>query len=152
MTSLNGCALAIASKSEHKDLAWGFIEYCLSEYPITGSSVNSIDTYGIPSKKDFLERYLDIMARKGGPLDTTYYIGYRGSDHTTEVTLHPLTEEGRRKIMYYIESSQPYDLRYQPVIEIISEEVGYYFKGQKNIDDIIEIIEKRVNLYLEEIG
>lgn len=150
MTSLNGCALAIASKSENKNHAWDFIEYCLSEYPIAGHSVKDIDTYGFPSKKDFLERYFDLMAEEDGPLDKTYYIGYRDSAHTIEVTLHPLTEEGRQKIMSYIKSSRPYDLRYQPIVEIISEDVGYYFEGKKSIDEIIRIVDKRVSIYLQE--
>ena len=150
MTSLNGCALAIASKSKHKDIAWNFIECCLRENPISAphDTKENIGTYGIPSKKEFLEDYLDIMAGKGGPLDTTYYIGDSG--YTTEVTLHPLTQDGRRKIINYIESSQPYDLRYQPIIEIISEEVDYYFAGQKSIDDVIGMIENRAKMYLEE--
>ena len=38
-----------------------------------------------------------------------------------------------------------------PVIdEIMEEELSSYFSGQKSLDEVINIIEKRVDLYLEE--
>jgi len=34
--------------------------------------------------------------------------------------------------------------------DIIEEEVSYYFAGEKTLEETVKILQKRVNLYLEE--
>ncbi len=36
------------------------------------------------------------------------------------------------------------------VYDIVKEESAFYFAGEKSLDEVIKIIQKRVNLYLEE--
>lgn len=38
------------------------------------------------------------------------------------------------------------------IIVIMNEEMQAYYSGQKSLDDVIEIIENRVNLMLSEQG
>ena len=38
----------------------------------------------------------------------------------------------------------------QPIEEIIIDETYYYFTGQKSMEDVIDVLNNRVQLYLDE--
>lgn len=49
-----------------------------------------------------------------------------------------------------IEDARPLPIRTAPLLDIILEEAGDYFNGSKSVEEVSEVINKRVQLYLDE--
>ncbi len=49
-----------------------------------------------------------------------------------------------------MECAKPLPLRTMPILEIIYEEVPYYFNDVKTLEEVTAIITNRVQLYLDE--
>lgn len=145
--SPNSCAFAMCGKTGNQDGAWKFIEYYLnSEFfkPITDAfSMQSID--GIPSNKKVLEDYIGYLSSENGPLS-------HGRMYNNEVYYdrYPLKESEAETLYRIIGQSKPVLARDRVIRRIIEEEVPPYFAGQKELDEVISVIQSRVQLYLDE--
>jgi ABC-type glycerol-3-phosphate transport system substrate-binding protein len=139
--SPNGSALAIAEASKNKAGAWKFIEYYLNTEPGFDDMTMK---YGFPSRISFLERQLDGI-RNNGESDLEYNAveGYYSGKPT-------LTDAQIDDFCGMIEAARPVNHANDILREIITEECGAYFAGQKSIDDVIKVIQSRVDLYLSE--
>ena len=49
-----------------------------------------------------------------------------------------------------IEDARPLPMRTAPILAIIQEEAKDYFNGSKRVEEIIQVINNRVQLYLDE--
>ena len=49
-----------------------------------------------------------------------------------------------------LEEARHFPIRPVPVIDIICEEAEQYFNGSKSVEEVVSVIENRVNLYLNE--
>jgi len=141
---------AISEKSSMKDGAWEFIKFMMEVHPSLWNSY-------LPMKISDIEEMLDESM--GNPLnhdpnrETPYYEilgGLRGQP----IIIVPIgnnTPEMNEKIMDLIKSTTvvvPSD----PVVRgIIREEIGAYLAGQKTPDQVADIIENRVGIYLKEL-
>ena len=123
---------AIAESSENKEAAWEFVEFMLSE---------SFREQEIPVSKSWIEqRIQEQMA----PLSNSWYADL--------IEMTPLTEEGAEAFRELLQ--RPMVLSYyDPLIfNIILEESGAYFAGQKSVDATAKIIQDRVQVYLNQMG
>lgn len=148
--SISGDAvsLGICAKSEKKEGAWDFIEYVLSHD--TTNVDGEINTYGgIPTNKAVLSEYWkklrdsDEHARINHHM-TVHYSG--GAEYTT----HTFTQEEVDMFYQLVDSARVYDRRMDPIYMIVVEELQPYFANQKSSDQVIDLIENRVRLYLQE--
>lgn len=139
--------MGISAKSENQEGAWEFIKYFLSdEYQ------KSI--YEIPVKKSVLEeKFNDSMKpytytdEDGNTVETPniYYIG-----NDEEIDIGYMDETHKKKYMDFVLSvnkKSSYDLS---IIEIITEETQAFFSGQKSAQEVADIIQNRVNIYINE--
>lgn len=149
--------LAMTAKSDCKEGAWAFLENYL-----TNSSEEY--SYGFSSKKaDFAKakeealkvEYLKdengeimkdengepILANGGGT------IGY-GDDWT--YTYHATTEEEADLIEELIGIAKPATVADVTILNIVKEEAGAFFKGQRSATDVASIIQSRVQVYVNE--
>ena len=62
----------------------------------------------------------------------------------------PLTDEESRKFVELVESLHLVEYPDTEIIDIIMEETGPYFAGQKSEEEVISIITNRVRIILEE--
>ncbi len=141
---------ALSAKSKNLEGAWNFIRYYLTkdyqdqvqdqEYnlPVLRSSFE--DNVNKAMEKPF---YLDENGNKV-EYDDTYYI------NGEEIVLPQMTKEQADKIVSFVESINRSGYYNEAINNIINEEAGAYFSGQKSAKDVAAIIQSRVQVYVNE--
>ena len=121
--------LMINSNTENLEGAWAFISFCLSE---TGQSY---EEYNNPVNKVIYDKVFEDAHRfcKNEEEAEKYYPFSQIEDHKD------LLERGK---------FVPY--KTEPIINIIEEEAGAYWSGSKSIEDVVDIIQNRVSVFLKE--
>lgn len=136
------------AQSQHKDVAWKFLETFLS-YDYQKKYEMNFGALG--TRKDMVDEMFAMMSDAENFGDTYRYGQNRilGEDFGS-VVVEPLTTEEVAEMETLIYGTNE---RYQindTVCNIIMEEATAYFMGQKSAEDVAEIIENRVSVYLEE--
>ena len=92
------------------------------------------------------ERPYDINPSNGEKIyrDNTFFNGF------TEVNIGVNTDEDNKKIIDFIKSADRVYHNDRYITVIVEEEAGAYFAGQKSAEDVAEIIQNRVQNYLNE--
>lgn len=141
---------ALSAKSKNLDGAWEFLRYYLTqEYQDTVQD----QEYNLPVLRSSFETcvkaamekpyYLDENGNKV-EYDETYYI------NGEEIVLPQLTQEQVDQIVNFVESVNKRAYYNEAISNIISEEAGAYFSGQKSAKDVAGIIQSRVQVYVNE--
>lgn len=134
---INGCALAITEDCEYKDVAWQFAKSIIGE-----DYQNSNYFWGIPTTKDGLENFI----YEAQHMDGTH--GYGWDDVNMEIT--SATDEEIAEFRAMLDKADTAVATDQALIDIITEEVTPYFEGQKTADEVADIIQSRIDIYLKE--
>ena len=148
--SLNGNEMyGIVSKSENKEAAWKFIEMLLTPKEVTRYRMN-----GFPSNQKLLdsvfassmekEYYTDELGNEVEAPKTTW--GY--DNFTAEI--YAATQEEIDTIQNIINEASVSKGYASEIMSIIIDEVAPYFKGQKTAEDVANIIQSRVSIYVSE--
>ncbi|MEA4823873.1 MAG: extracellular solute-binding protein [Clostridiaceae bacterium] len=139
---------AIASSSKNKDGAWAFLRYFL-----TDEYQGAIDNGEFPVKLSALEKY---KARAMEPntyedengntveMPNTYYIDNQ------EIDIGYPTQADVDRIYSFISSLDTVYRTDSSLMEIINEEAGAFFVGQKTVEEVSNIIQNRVQIYISE--
>jgi len=141
--------LCINSKSKHKDAAWQFLcTFLKDSYLIDDDKLNN--SRGFP----VTQRGFDGVA--GMQIDRTKYASGEGNDtDITGITISypnlPVTQEDVEYIKEIISTVKQPSEYYGEIKNIIEEEIDSYWNGSKTVQDVMEIIQKRAQLYLNEI-
>ncbi len=122
--------VGISISSRNKEEAWKYVEYRLS---IKASE----------SKPDIPTKIIDFCFRmkRGGPDQEETVNG---------VNYYPITKEETEKMTTAFERAHSWPIWDRDIEIIIEEEAMYYFRNEKSLDEVIDIIESRVNIMLEE--
>lgn len=154
-----GCSYAISSKSKNQEAAWSFIESVL--LGDNGSERGSY--FGFSTQKALLEQVFEdastpqyildennepMLDEDGTPMLQTHGWQYDGWE--AEVGVGTATQEEIDELRTMIESAQLASTMDNEVLSIIMEEVEPYFQGQKSVEDVITVIQSRVQLYVSE--
>lgn len=140
-------SFAISEKSNNKEGAWNFVRYFLSdEYQAT-------NTYNWPIKISQIEANAKESMKKPSYTDEfgkevfydqTYYIG------GTEIVLEELTQDEIDTVTNFIKSINKVMTDDTNLTKIINEEAESYFSGQKSVIEVSNIIQSRVQIYVNE--
>lgn len=136
------------AQSENKDVVWEFLEVFLSyDY----QKKYEINFGALATRKDVVGEMFAMMSNTENFGDTYPYGQNRilGEDFGS-VVVDPLTAEEVAEMETLIYGTNE---RYQindTVYNIIMEEATAYFMGQKSVEEVAEIIENRVSVYMEE--
>ena len=123
---LSSDAYAIAAVSEHKEAAWNFIEDSLTREKEDELHAGFYFTY--PSLKKTLNKRAEAAIER-----------------------EDLTWDEVNVVLEMIPDATPfYSVKDDEVIKIINEEAPAYYSGQKRIDDVVSVIQNRVQLYVNE--
>lgn len=160
-----GCVLnpsedsfAISAKSQNKEGAWEFIEQLLAS-----SEDNSRGGFGLPSRKDALEKIFEeemkieyvkdengeVMLDENGEPMKQQKSGW-GFEDGTEISYYGATQEQIDVIKEQISVAKLASNSDSQILDIILEEAAPYFNGQKSVDEVIGIIQSRVKIYISE--
>ena len=140
LAALNGTTFAVNSKTEHKDIIYDFIKSVL---------VEELDSWGGFStiKSNFEAQLQDAGKEKSDDDDEAYEW-----DPVNEkrVKLKPLSQEEIQTLKDYILGIKTYACADVEVSKIVTEETQAFFAGQKSAEEVADIIQNRVNVYINE--
>ncbi len=146
----------ISASCDCKEGAWAFIESTLAK---TG---DNSQIWMFPSRKDQLEQLfeesmkIDYMYDENGDIMYDEEGNPKQYPKTTwgyddwEADIYAATQEEVDEIKAMIAAARPMSGADQTVYNIIMEEAGPYFKGQKSAQDVANIIQSRVDMYISE--
>lgn len=143
-------AFAIAAGSQHKEGAWMFIENELTRgnascYP--GASLLPTD---LPALKEALDTVVDSGMERDSQIPIEKFPKKKYHDGWI-FTYHPTTQEEVDAILNLVRDARPALIAGDDeVIKIIHEEAQAYYSSQKSIDDVVNVIQNRVSLYVSE--
>ncbi|MCM1045846.1 MAG: extracellular solute-binding protein [Candidatus Gastranaerophilales bacterium] len=154
----NGCRLntfnayGIMERSGKKDEAWRFIEFFLSEDPevwnaggLAGNTGTRLDKGGETQYvRDSFGRLL--LGAEGKPMERYSTVVYNGMEYE----YHDVTREEIERLESLIGEAQACFAVDVEVSQVLDEERQAFFAGQKSVDDMAEVIQNRVELYLRE--
>lgn len=138
---------AISAKSKNQDAAWNFIRYFLTdeyqdqlEYCLP-VKISSLEASAV--KAQSRPYYEDENGNKV-EYDNSYYL------NGEEVIIPPMTQEETDKVMNFIKSVNHVMDYNNSISGIITEESEAYFTGQKTAQEVADIIQSRVQIYVNE--
>lgn len=144
--SSNGYMYALSAKSSNLDAAWEFVRYYLTEE-------YQESQYGLPVLKSVFDKKAQEATQKPSWTDGngekqeseyTYWI----NDEIIE--LEPFTQEEIEEITAFLTGVNKLSYYKSEIQDIISEEAEAFFSGQKSVDEVTEIIQSRVQIYVNE--
>ena len=130
---------AITSQSENKEGAWQFIRYFLGDEYQNQVATGSAQEFPVKSSA------LELQAE-----NATKPISADGRDEDGIFTVPGLSEARVDELMEYLKSLNQTVKRYGEVYNIVVEEAGAFFAGQKTVQDVAKTIQGRVWIYLAE--
>ena len=143
--------LAINSNSGQKEGAWQFMKYLLTQQP----AVEKMTEFSV--RKDLLEEYLYAEAKPVWQTDEegNYVLDENGKKVEIYSTFDgipyfAITEEQIQKIRGAIDTGFMIDEATQTIYTEVCEEAKPYFQGQKSLDDVVKVMQSRVQIYLDE--
>jgi ABC-type glycerol-3-phosphate transport system substrate-binding protein len=144
-------AVAISAKSKNKEGAFEFIKYLMSDaYQDPGDSYS----YNIPLKRSAVDAMIEAVIKPA-----PYSIGEDGVEHAMYtsgwddlvIDIYATRNADYIDVFYDLisraEGMRDYD---QQVITIMQEETESFFAGQKSAQDVAQIIQSRVQIYVNE--
>lgn len=144
----SGDVFVLSASSPYLEGAWEFARYYLTpEYQESG------DFVGMPLSRSLLEKQLEDTTRQPWRedeegnreyYDNPYYL------NGEQITLEPFTQSEAQEVLRFIESVDRRAYYDQEVLQIVDEETGAFFSGQKSAQEVASVIENRVQLYLDE--
>lgn len=144
--------LEINRNSSHTEGAMQFLEYLLSEEQQTRQAdlllkEGSVSSY--PVRNDTLEKLFDDLRERA---EVWAKAQEQGQDVWTEGTVLTLTSEQYDALWEVLENAQVYSNDTEMVLDMLSEEAGAYWSGSKTAQQVMDILNNRVQLYLDELN
>lgn len=137
---------ALSSKSANLDGAWQFVRYYL-----TDEYQNEVPYFPV-NKALFLEKSKAAMERPYWEDENgeKQYYDNTMNINGEEIVISPLSQEQLDKVIEYIESVNNRYYYNESVANIVNEEMGAFYSGQKSAQDVANIIQSRVQIYVDE--
>ncbi len=145
-----GNCLGILETAENKDEAWKF----MSSYMTKEFQGDRENIAGMPTRKDAYQMaikelsattaYKDELGKEIPPFEQELYF------YDYEVKLKPLSEKDVETYEALIQRTRRTSEYDSTIVDIIKDEAHLYFGGEKTVDDVIQIIQNRVSLYIAE--
>lgn len=156
-TAMRGANLyAITSKATRKDGAWEFLEKYLQNY-------GSRYSIGFPTLKSRLEEMAKEAVKVEYWKDETGAVitdengepivigagGAIGYEDGWRYEFRKATQEEVDLVLSLMEDAKPVNYGNNEIVKIISEEAAYFFEGAKSVDVVVEIIQSRIQTYVD---
>lgn len=142
--------LAMSSTCADKEGAWEFLSGFLSE------DYQDQYVYNFPSNKAVFDRRLEEASTpqyytdpETGEQKEQSRGGYWIDDGTT-VEVYALTQEQVDKVMTLINATERLYSYDETIYNVISDECGAFFAGQKSAEETAKLVQSRLNIYVNE--
>lgn len=149
---------AVNAASANKQGAWEFIRYIMSK-----EVQRTLSNEGKTNKAAYqawfqaeMQRLEQIEGARGGGGSTKYILsdGREIKEEHKSYAREDITEERLEEYFQALENTRELttvaSIRMRPILRIIQEEAEAYFEGVKSLEETIDVINNRANLYVEE--
>lgn len=151
-------SICISAASQNKEAAWTFIEDMLS----AEAQENSFMRWGFPIRKDAFDKLMEesmeasyqydengeILLDENGEKVELSTRGYSWDDISFDLYSVKQDEvDNIKAVIDRIDGIVSYNM---PLLSIVLEEAEPYFAGQKTVDEVADIIQSRVKIYVNE--
>ncbi len=135
-----GVSFVLAEKSGSLDGAWEFVRSFLTEDFQRDRLREILPEGGMPIRKDIFEERVQRAA------------GQEGYCFINDefIPIPPMTQEQMDRTVDFIEHLHNPAFEDEVIMNIIYEEAESFFQGQKTAEDVAELVQNRVRLYLDE--
>lgn len=140
--------MAINAKSQHMQEAWTFLKY----YLFHGYQYDPI---GFPLVREQYEEALvestreDKMTDETGQAESVPKTSYVERD-VVSLLVYKAEAEDVQAVRELVDSASGQFIYCEAIHDIMDEEAEAYFRDQKTVDQVIDLIQNRVQLYLNE--
>ncbi|MCR4895870.1 MAG: extracellular solute-binding protein [Lachnospiraceae bacterium] len=131
-------ACMITNNCSDPEAAFSLISFLLNQEP-------DRFMYGIPSNLTAREQYFEKYFTPEGSIEGN---GIGWDDW--EYTYHDVTREDVAKLNEILANAKVMDPHFNEIYAIIDEEAQAFYNNQKSAEDVMEIIQSRVSLYINE--
>lgn len=141
-------AFGIVAGSENKSGAWEFVESVLESENVDQMEPQDVASdyefiFGLPVQKKIMNILVEYRLEEERE--------WAAKDHSYE--FHPLTREEVDIVLNLLKEATPaFSVENDVIVQIINEEAPAYYSGQKSVDDVMQIIQNRVQVYVNETG
>lgn len=139
--------MAMSSKSKHKDGAWEFIRYfLLDEYQSQISYYWPLSMKQAEILKAEAQKKPSYEDENGNRIEyePTYTVG------DVEIAVGPLTAGEAEEVFAFVKSIDQIYAYNENLVNIVMEEAASYFSGQKSVKEAADVIQSRVQIYVNE--
>ena len=136
------CVAAVNANSPQKEGAWEFIRFVLEDRQVTKK-----DVWRYPAGKEAFDRAMASEKAKGLWEDGRAL--YNKWDDTM-MYFYPLTEKRIKELKAILEDTRFTPIRTEPILDIICQEAAEYFGGTKSVEEVIDMVNNRVQVLLDE--
>ncbi len=151
--------ICISASSQYKEAVWSCIESMLTEeaqasdrfmwgYPIRVSAYNSIMEEAMKAEYRLDENGEPVLDENGEPIEESHHSYGWGDDF--EINIYSVTQQEADSILKLIGQVDGIYYYNESLMSIITEETAPYFAGQKSVDEVADIIQSRVRIYINE--
>lgn len=139
--------IAIGSKSANKDGAWQFVRTFL-----TDEYQSKLNEYNFPVRKSAFDKMAEESTHRMYYMDGDEKVEYDDSYYLddTEITIDPLTAQEVQELKDFIASLSLVYTSNESVNKIIEEEASAFYSGDKTAQEVADIIQSRVSIYVNE--
>lgn len=143
--------LAISIGSKHKEIAWEFISQFLTE------EYQASMTEGFPIRRSTLDMQLkqaQILEytedTKGNKIPVAKdEINFEGEK---PISINQITKEQADTILHIIERASVGSAYDYSLHSILLEEIDSYFNGDKSLEEVVKVIQRRAHIYISELN
>ncbi|MDR2546174.1 MAG: ABC transporter substrate-binding protein [Lachnospiraceae bacterium] len=144
--------LAINQNSQHKEAAWDFISSMLTEEFQTRTFIMSSLSFPIlkSAHEVIIERAMEVKydyedgIKKEQPFEKI-----RVGDFVVDI--YAATERDIEAVRNLINSADKIRIYDEQIINIVMEEAQYFFSGAKSAEEVADIAENRIRIYVNEM-
>ena len=151
--------VCISSSSQNKEAAWAFIEFMLASsaeangffrwgYPISITAYNREMEEAMEADYQLDEEGNPVLDESGEPIEVSHHSYGWGDDF--EMYIYSVKQEEADSLLKLINSVDGIYQYNSSLMNIITEETAPYFAGQKSVDEVADIIQSRVRIYINE--
>ena len=145
----NSVVMGINAESEHVEAAWKFLAFLLGEE--AQAQINYLDSV-FPVNRNVFE---GLIQYEFEAMNAVIEDEHEGNVYTRPSNIRfgqTFTEEQADEVRRVYEGVKTLPYKIQPLLAIIKEETAYYFDGSKSVEEIIPLVQNRVQLYLDEMS
>ena len=142
-----GLRLSISATSKVQEGCWQFVRIFLGqEFQSTVEGYWPVEMSRIEKLSELAQRRPFYLNASGQEVeyDEMWHIG------DTEIQVEPLTADEVKEVLDYMETMDSVGNYNESIMNIITEEAGAYFSGQKSAQEVAGIIQSRVQIFVNE--